>query len=37
VIEADAAKVSSYLVKPFTADELWRVLEDSLIPDHPVA
>ena len=37
VIEADAAKVSSYLVKPFTSDELWRVLEDSLIPDHPVA
>jgi len=36
VIEADAAKVSSYLVKPFTADELWRVLEDSLIPGHPV-
>jgi two-component system chemotaxis response regulator CheY len=37
VIEADAAKVSSYLVKPFTADELWRVLEDSLIPGRPVA
>ncbi|MGD9609807.1 MAG: response regulator [Desulfovibrionaceae bacterium] len=37
VIEADAAKVSSYLVKPFTADELWRVLEDSLTLDRPVS
>jgi two-component system chemotaxis response regulator CheY len=28
--EADAAKVSSYLVKPFTAEDLWRVIDDSL-------
>jgi len=35
--EADAAKVSSYLVKPFTADDLWRVLKDSLARDAPLA
>ena len=28
--EADAARVSAYLTKPFTADDLWRVLDDTL-------
>lgn len=28
--EADAARVSSYLVKPFTAEDLWRVLDQTL-------
>jgi two-component system chemotaxis response regulator CheY len=28
--EADAAKVSSYLTKPFTADDLWRTLREIL-------
>lgn len=28
--EADAARVSSYLIKPFTAEGLWRVLADTL-------
>ena len=30
VAEADAARVSSYLVKPFTAEELWRVVAATL-------
>lgn len=28
--EADAARVSSYLVKPFTAEELWRIVAATL-------
>ncbi len=28
--EADAAKVSSYLTKPFTSDDLWRTLREIL-------
>ncbi len=28
--EADAAEVSSYLVKPFTSEDLWRVIEETL-------
>ena len=34
--EADAARVTSYLVKPFTADDLWRVIEDSLARERRV-
>jgi two-component system, chemotaxis family, chemotaxis protein CheY len=30
IAEAGAAKVSSYLVKPFTADDLWRTIGDIL-------
>jgi two-component system chemotaxis response regulator CheY len=30
VAEADAAKVSSYLTKPFTADDLWSTLRHIL-------
>ena len=28
--EADAARVSSYLIKPFTTETLWRVVEKAL-------
>lgn len=28
--EADAARVSAYLVKPFTVEGLWRVVDDTL-------
>ncbi len=30
IAEADAARVSSYLIKPFTADDLWRTLREIL-------
>lgn len=30
IAEADAAKVSSYLTKPFTADDLWRTIRGIL-------
>ena len=30
IAEADAAKVSSYLIKPFTADDVWRTLREIL-------
>ncbi|MHC1713033.1 MAG: response regulator [Solidesulfovibrio sp.] len=30
IAEAGAAKVSSYLVKPFTADDLWRTIREIL-------
>jgi len=33
IAEADAAKVSSYLVKPFTADDLWRTIREILPAD----
>ena len=34
IAEADAAKVSGYLVKPFTAEELWRAIRE-ILPDAP--
>ena len=34
IAEADAARVSSYLVKPFTADDLWRTLR-AILPEAP--
>ena len=36
IAEADAAKVSGYLVKPFTAEELWSAIRSAL-PDAPGA
>jgi two-component system chemotaxis response regulator CheY len=33
--EADAAQVSSYLVKPFTAEDLWRAIRE-LLPEPAV-
>jgi two-component system chemotaxis response regulator CheY len=33
VAEAEAANVSSYLTKPFTADDLWRTLR-TILPDR---
>ncbi|WP_428564230.1 MAG: response regulator [Solidesulfovibrio sp. DCME] len=30
IAEADAARVSSYLVKPFTAEDLWRAIREIL-------
>jgi len=33
VAEADAANVSSYLIKPFTYDDLWSTLR-HVLPDH---
>jgi two-component system, chemotaxis family, chemotaxis protein CheY len=35
--EADAARVSSYLIKPFTVEGLWQVLEDTLARESPQA
>lgn len=32
IAEADAAKVSAYLIKPFTAEDLWRVIRE-ILPD----
>jgi len=34
IAEADAAKVSSYLTKPFTVEDLWRAIRE-ILPEPP--